>query len=744
MSEILHFRISSGLKNIIGRELINDKYIAIFELVKNSYDAYAKNVIIQFQNLSQPDARIIVQDDGHGMNKDSILNKWLFVAYSEKRKISYRDDILTRNFAGAKGVGRFSCDRLGAKVVLKSMCENEDIGHEVEIDWNKFELNSEDNFADIDIKYQQLNELNLSHGTIIEIDDLREPWNRSDILNLKKALAKLVDPNATNNYDYFNISLDVPSEAANDKLQSEEMRIVNGVIKNTVFETLDIKTTCINVSISEDGKSITTILNDRGTEILRLTEKNEFTLRNIKCTLFFLNRIAKFNFTKIMGTNPKNYGSVFVYKNSFRIYPYGEPGQDFFQIDQRKAQGQRRFLGTRDIIGQIEIIGDHNKLIETTSRNNGFIVNSDYNQLIDFFYEYILKPLEKIVVNLIRWGTVETIFDKKEWLIEIPTKDDFIKRIKPRTKDENILSLKINDEIIKNIQETDEKTSYSEVTELKAIALQKGDNELYAKASAAENQTKELTRMVQQMNHEQEQTQDRLDNAISQLHTTQQQVNILTARANLTVDEAISALHIMKGYADTIDSTICEIYDELAKSKELENIISPYMVEIKRTCAKMMNSYNLVMNTNYSASNDITKSSLSSFINEYINSSVNKHIKIAISSTDDLDTNVRFNPLEFSLILDNIISNSEKANANNLIISFEKDENDLLIRFADDGVGLRDRGIDPEKLFERGYSNTGGTGIGLPTVRKYIEKAGGKVYYNSDYKSGFELIARLK
>jgi DNA mismatch repair ATPase MutL len=80
VEEILHFRVSSGLKNIIGRELINDKYIAIFELVKNSYDAGAKNVTILFKELGTPAATITIKDDGNGMSKEDIINKWLFVA----------------------------------------------------------------------------------------------------------------------------------------------------------------------------------------------------------------------------------------------------------------------------------------------------------------------------------------------------------------------------------------------------------------------------------------------------------------------------------------------------------------------------------------------------------------------------------------------------------------------------------------------------------------------------------------
>lgn len=110
--EKLSFKISSGLKNIIGRELITDKIIAIFELVKNSYDAGAKRVDISFNDIYSDNASIMISDDGIGMSKNDIVNKWLFVAYSEKKSVrnnSYIDSINEkRTYAGAKGIGRFS------------------------------------------------------------------------------------------------------------------------------------------------------------------------------------------------------------------------------------------------------------------------------------------------------------------------------------------------------------------------------------------------------------------------------------------------------------------------------------------------------------------------------------------------------------------------------------------------------------------------------------------------------------
>ena len=122
MSNQLNFKVSSGLKNIIGRDLIINDTVAIFELVKNAFDADAKKVQLYFDK-----DRIIIIDDGHGMTHDDLVNKWLFVAYSEKKKENqinqsdYRHSVTNKTFAGSKGVGRFSCDRLRTRLPLPTI-----------------------------------------------------------------------------------------------------------------------------------------------------------------------------------------------------------------------------------------------------------------------------------------------------------------------------------------------------------------------------------------------------------------------------------------------------------------------------------------------------------------------------------------------------------------------------------------------------------------------------------------------
>ena len=276
MAEELDFKISSGLKNIIGKELITDDLIAIFELVKNSYDASAKSVKIVFQNIKEENkskgAKILIIDDGDGMSHDDLKNKWLFVGYSEKRDFEkgletndFRDKIGERRriVAGAKGIGRFSCDRLGKILKLYTKKENENIIHQLYMDWNKFEEDPKTEFQTIKVNYEsnnqtEIKELNIKllKGTILEISSLRnDNWDREKLLKLKRYMQRLINPSQVGENHEFEIFLDAKEYTEEDEKHRLEgdFEVINGVVKNIVFERLGIKTTHINCNIHENG-----------------------------------------------------------------------------------------------------------------------------------------------------------------------------------------------------------------------------------------------------------------------------------------------------------------------------------------------------------------------------------------------------------------------------------------------------------------------------------------------------------
>ena len=130
----LFFQVNAGIKNIVGKELIHSDSIAIIELIKNSKDADATKSTIQFINEQKSqDSSLIISDNGKGMSLNDLKNKWLNVAYSEKK-----ENMLNKLYAGNKGVGRFSCDRLGKNLTLYTKAQEGNY-IKLSINWEDFE-----------------------------------------------------------------------------------------------------------------------------------------------------------------------------------------------------------------------------------------------------------------------------------------------------------------------------------------------------------------------------------------------------------------------------------------------------------------------------------------------------------------------------------------------------------------------------------------------------------------------------
>ena len=208
----MEFKISSALKDHIGRELITDDNVAIFELVKNSYDANSKNVKIIFKDVKSNNPKIFVVDNGHGMSKKDLETKWLFLAFSEKKEVN-NNLINKRLMAGSKGLGRFSCDRLGSKLNIYTKVKADKNFNLLSIDWHNFEKDQLKEFKEIDVDitttFMSMKDYGIikDSGTIIEISDLRSEWDWKKMQKLKGYLQRLINPLQIPGNDSFEMEL---------------------------------------------------------------------------------------------------------------------------------------------------------------------------------------------------------------------------------------------------------------------------------------------------------------------------------------------------------------------------------------------------------------------------------------------------------------------------------------------------------------------------------------------------------
>lgn len=837
------FSTHAHIKNIIGKELINDDNVAVMELVKNSYDAGATKVIIKFKNLVEDknkQSELILIDDGMGMSENDILKKWLNIAYSSKKENFTQNN---RYQAGNKGVGRFSCDRLGKKLNLYTRQKNGMFIH-LKISWKDFEdANRIDiQIQDIPVLIRKLNESEFKdktgfdifeHGTIIHITDLNEEWiefnkknnlfsdieiDKTKLLRLKNSLERLINPNQSYDEQSFKIFINVIDELNEDSSTPYHEK-VTGEVKNQIFDKLDFKTTFIESFISEDGSKIVTELKDKNETIFRLIEKNiDFPLlKDIKITIYYLNPYAKGFFKKQTGIDSVEFGSIYLFINGFRIPPYGDRENDAFGLEVRKGQGTARYFGNREILGRIEI-NDFNNNFKIISSREGIVQNSSYKQLIrdsekqnrkynGYFYT-TLKRLEKYVVDGLKWDSIpedmkeatiqkqiidgtwnesEEIYriDKQETLLN---SSEIIKQI-IFVSPKNIIDLYINEELIKNLIEEDkEKTNkklqdfiknfgnlstniFDEKTQkaikqltkniddvnlsnsFKNILIQKQNiEEELEEEKKSKNELYKLFRNKvrkdrQKAKAKEEKLEEALKNVEQEIQKKEEQVLFLQSIQPIEKSELIKLQHHIGLYAETIEDTILDFKMTLDESDNIskEEIIS-YLTDISLEAQKILAINKYATKANFLSKSQSINADIIQFISEYIqniyNLNTSRDLSVSISN-NSLSYICKFEPLIVTIIIDNLLNNSKKANAKNVNIVFRHDDN-LIIEYFDNGIGLDKSIINPSDIFEIGITTTSGSGLGLHHIKESLQRMNKSTIEVTKLDIGIKFIIRLK
>ena len=800
-SNELFFSVKAGIKNIVGKDLIADDNIAIFELVKNSYDAYASKVIITFE-----DNKIIIADDGKGMSIDDIEKKWLALAYSAKkngdedngidqifleRRKSYRDIIQEkRKYAGAKGIGRFSCDRLGEELLLSTKKINTNTIEQLEIDWKDFERQDDIDFSEIKITHNSFHENETptvfpnksKSGTILEITKI-SLWDRDKILGLKYSLEKLINPfsDDTNNEE-FEIEIICKRELDKDKEEELDRDKVNGIVRNSILDIIKSKTTKIEVKVNYD--KIDTKITDRGTLIYHISEDNKCKslIDKLEIDIYYLNRTAKFNFTSKMRVEPVNYGSIFLFKNGFRVQPYGNKGDDSWGLDYRAQQGYNRRLGTRELLGQVSIFTDNiDEFREVSNREGGLVETVGFKFLKDIF-EKAHRRLERYVVGVL-WGEgfrknkyfkLEEEVEKQRELLNqdkdtdefeiaknnIGSQLDFIQLLKGLANDKDIEIIDYNKDLInqlidnekdldivqhKFLDDLDKISDKLNDIELKSISneIDKKIRELEeekekARLKAIEEEEKRLTAeqakkeaekrayAAEENAKEAEMKANDLDDKLS-LETKKNQY--LTATRKTLSSDAEQLVHSIDLYMGNASSYI----NSLLADDNIDINIKTKLYSIKNNIDKALKVSEIIIKSNFDYKFTNKRIDLPTYIKQYLDIIAISRNNISIEIQNIITKYVLMNPIDVDIIIDNLISNSIKAKAGKIVVNFKiNDNNKLEIIYADDGIGVPEKLVkNPNAIFELGVreSQEKGSGIGMYDVKKRLEGVKGNIEF---------------
>ncbi len=749
----MEFRISAELKNIIGQDLIVNDQVAIFELVKNSYDAHATRVDIIFA-----ENKITIKDNGKGMSLDDLKNKWLFVAYSAKkdkqedeelksddRYKDYRNKIdLKRGFAGAKGIGRFSADKIGENLKLITKNVKASSAHQLNVNWKDFENDSQKEFIKIGVKHTPLpssDYQDLSHGVILEISNLKSKWDDDKIETLKKSLSKLINPLEINPQSN-NFQIYITTQNSN----------VSEPISNDLVDILTLKTTKLEITINK--KIIKSELTDRGILIYSIEEDNNCQhLKDTSIILLYLNTKAKVNFTRLMNVKAVHFGNIMLYNNGFRVYPYGEPNDDSLGIDRRHQQGHSRYLSTRNLIGSINVNEYSDEFKEKTSRDSGLIETNGYNELYDVFWSKSLKRLEKYVVS-VQWSLDEIIRNEdgnsdnfsildntisQSKIIEIITNLVSRDKVKIKNFDANLVNLF-----------NQQKPSEIIVSKLSKIAYDTNNQELIDKINETQKIVNKLENEKIQLADEltkEIKTSDKLKYTIEQ---KEKQVLFFQSERTLSEDDLVNLQHHIGINAELVSGSITRFKRSLDESKEgfiSKDKVIDMLDEISMANQKIIAINNYATKADFLTKSETINKDIISFIQQYISNIhpfiSNSKIKISVSNENN-EFIMNFKPMEITIILDNIINNARKAKSSILNILFQINKDNLKIIFKDDGVGLNTNIKNASDVFQKGFTTTKGSGLGLHHIREIINSMNGNVSLSNNKKKGVSVTWEVK
>jgi len=398
----VNFTISPRILSHLGEDLIKNESIALFELIKNSYDACAKNCIVEFYFQNGKLRSISIEDDGFGMDKNTVEKVWLVVGTDNKKK-KLEVNYCGRIPLGEKGIGRLSIHKLGNKIKLISKtADSSEI--ELSINWNKLSTAKDINDFPIDLIENLDSKVFLkSTGTKIVVDDLKTDWDRRQLREVYRNITSLNSPFSDGN-DTFRVSVksnsnvfeglpdfeDIKSNAlyfGNCKMRGGE--IVEFRYEFKPWSSLNRVDTGREVNlkdlIDEDKRVKKWNPDTRKFEDINLDESQVGT---IEFDIVIFDTDAQiFSYVNTEKTALKAYlrenGGVRVYRDGVRVYNYGERDNDWLGIDLKRVHRVGGNVSNNIVIGSVKIRRDSSTgLIEKTNRE-GFIENEHYFDFVE-------------------------------------------------------------------------------------------------------------------------------------------------------------------------------------------------------------------------------------------------------------------------------------------------------------------------------------------------------------------------
>lgn len=395
------FRPRARVLQLLGDELIGNPRLAVFELVKNAFDADASRAVVTLDLQSGSRPAIMVEDDGHGMTLDVLQSVWLVPGHDHRqrqRERQERSPVHHRLPLGEKGLGRFAVHKLGNRIRLTTRARQ---AQEcvVDISWNELIEKPYLDEAPVTIRVRPPEVFTDGRtGTCIEVSELRPPaWTRGEVRRLCNQITSICSP--FQEHGDFQATLEVPGNEHWIEDLPDFAAIVGRAIWRFSFlldgSKFDWSYEFLGVSglnldsrtVTKDGDRLqlpTSGRRRRGETVVA----DQAMIEGIGPVLgefYVYDRdrpvLQKLGDTRLLTTYLDEYGGIRVYRDGMRVYNYGEQGDDWLGLDLRRVNIPTRRISRNIILGAVHLSLDHSRaLIEKTNRE-GFVDNDALDRL---------------------------------------------------------------------------------------------------------------------------------------------------------------------------------------------------------------------------------------------------------------------------------------------------------------------------------------------------------------------------
>ena len=399
----IRFSVDAGIINRLGKELVGRHETAVSELVKNAYDADATEVKLIFENAREIGGSLLIEDNGVGMTRDQLINGFMRLSSSDKIHNPVSEKY-NRTKAGRKGIGRFATQRLGNKLTITTQTLGSNNASKITIEWDDFKTDKD--LLSVGSKIE-VNQKLKDEGTTLLIEGLREGWSdpmikrvyryTSELLQpfplskkRKKEEEKRIDPGFKSVYYRKEGESQTPIIDEEEAIYKHAVAEIEGYILDDGQGCYSLKSPKLNFP-----ETIFLIGKERDKDESKFIYNRDI---HFKCYYFIwepsLLPAQSLTFIREIANDR---GGIRLYRNGFRVLPYGEQGNDWTRLDESV---RKRVILTphanNSFFGFVEITDKEGNTYEETSSREGLIENEAFNELVDFIYRSIVSATIKV------------------------------------------------------------------------------------------------------------------------------------------------------------------------------------------------------------------------------------------------------------------------------------------------------------------------------------------------------------